>query len=99
MRTVSGRPTRRPVWAARWRGAFLLAIGLVVLGGALREGDDTGVGGLLRLVLGSMLLTGGGAALVPASGRTAVLGWALRVAQLLFLLIALVVLAVWLWRR
>jgi len=99
MRTAGRRPTRRPVWAARWRGAFLFAIGLVVLGGALGEGDDAGVGGLLRLVLGSMLLTGGGAALVPASGRTAVLGWALRVAQLLFLLIALVVLGVWLWRR
>lgn len=99
MKTAHGRPTRRPVWAARWRGSFLLVIGLFVVVGAAGEGDDAGIGGLLRLVLGSMLLTGGGAALVPASGRTAVLGWALRLAQLLFLLIALVVLAVWLWRR
>lgn len=99
MRTTGGRPTRNPVWAARWRGALFLAIGLFVVVGALGDGDEAGVGGLLRLVLGSMLVTGGGAALVPTTGRTALLGWALRLAQLFFILVALVVMSVWLWRR
>lgn len=99
MKTASGRPARSPVWAARGRGSFLLVIGVFVVVGAVREGDGAGIGGLLRLVLGSMLLTGGAAALVPTSGRTVVLGWALRVAQLFFILVALVVVAVWVWRR
>jgi hypothetical protein len=99
MRTANGRPTRKPIGAARWQGPLVLVIGLFLVVEAVGEGDQAGVDGLLRLVFGSMLLTGGAAALVPASGRTAVLGWALRLAQLFFILVALVVVAVWLRRR
>lgn len=96
---VGGRPGRGPLRAARWQGPVFLLLGLSLVIGAWDDADREGIGGLLRLILGSMLLTGGGAALVPASGRTVVLGWALRVAQLFFIAAAIAVVAVWLWHR
>ncbi|CAA9553549.1 MAG: hypothetical protein AVDCRST_MAG19-1025 [uncultured Thermomicrobiales bacterium] len=98
MNRSGGRPARSPIGASRWQGPLFLLLGLSVVVNAWND-DQPGIGGLLRLILGSMLLTGGGAALVPASGRTAVLGWALRIAQLFFIVVAIAVVGVWLFRR
>lgn len=88
----------RPIRASRLAGCSYAIIGVVLLLGAFGGVQGEGTGPLLRLIFGSVLLTTGGAWLVPTSGRTVVLGWALRVAGAFFWLAALVVGIAWLWR-
>ena len=87
---------RRP---SRRRGWVFLAIGLLILLGGTGDVAGEGLVPLLRLLFAAILVTSGGSLLVPASGRTAILGWALRIARLVCYLVAVAVLLVWFWRR
>ncbi len=76
-----------------------MAIGLLILLGGTGDVAGDGLAPLLRLLFGAILVASGGSLLVPASGRTAVLGWALRIARLVCYLVAVAVLLVWFWSR
>ena len=85
--------------ATQFRGRFYLAVGVLILLGFTGDVAGDGAAPLFRLLFGAILVTSGGSLLIPASGRSVVLGWALRVARVICYVVALAVLLVWLWPR